>query len=59
MVSGGFDAGVTMIVQPAASAGAILRAPMASGKFHGVIARQGPTGWWWTTMRALPAGLWR
>ena len=33
-----------MIVQPAASAGPILRVPIASGKFQGVIARLGPTG---------------
>ena len=31
-------AGLTIIVQPAATAGPILRVPMAAGKFHGVIA---------------------
>ena len=56
MVSGVFDAGLAMIVQPAASAGAILRAPMASGKFHGVIARVGPTGWRTVTRRERPSG---
>jgi hypothetical protein len=29
---------LTIIVQPAAIAGPILRVPIASGKFHGVIA---------------------
>ena len=38
MVSGVSWAGLTIMVQPAASAGPILRVPMASGKFHGVIA---------------------
>jgi hypothetical protein len=32
------------MVHPAATAGAILRVAMASGKFHGVVSRQGPTG---------------
>ena len=41
MVSGVSSAGLTMIVQPAASAGPILRVPIASGKFHGVIGQ----GW--------------
>ena len=31
-------AGLMTIVQPAATAGPILRVPMAAGKFHGVIA---------------------
>ena len=38
MVSGVSCAGLTIIVQPAAIAGPILRVPIASGKFHGVIA---------------------
>ena len=38
MVRGVSWAGLTIIVQPAAKAGPILRVPMASGKFHGVIA---------------------
>ena len=38
MVSGVSWAGLTIIVQPAATAGPILRVPIASGKFHGVIA---------------------
>ena len=44
IVSGVSSAGLTTIVQPAAMAGPILRVPMASGKFHGVMNRQGPTG---------------
>ena len=38
IVSGVSCAGLTIIVQPAAIAGPILRVPIASGKFHGVIA---------------------
>ena len=44
VVSGVSSAGFTTTVQPAASAGAILRVAIASGKFHGVISRHGPTG---------------
>ena len=36
--SGVCCAGLTTIVQPAATAGPILRVPIAIGKFHGVIA---------------------
>jgi hypothetical protein len=32
-------------VQPAAIAGATLRAIISAGKFHGVIAATTPTGW--------------
>jgi hypothetical protein len=35
---------LTSIVHPAASAGAALRAIIAIGKFHGVIAAHTPTG---------------
>ena len=49
--SGVFDAGRTMKVQPAASAGAALRVIMALGKFHGVMAAHTPTGWRMTLMR--------
>ena len=42
IVSGVSSAGLTTIVQPAAMAGPILRVPMASGKFHGVMNRHGP-----------------
>ena len=38
MVSGVSWAGLTIMVQPAASAGPILRVPIAKGKFHGVMA---------------------
>ena len=38
IVSGVCCAGFMTIVQPAARAGPILRAPIAAGKFHGVIA---------------------
>jgi len=44
-------AGLTTIVQPAAIAGPILRVPIASGTFHGVISRQGPTGCFMTSRR--------
>ncbi len=43
-VSGVSSAGLATTVQPAASAGAILRAIIAAGKFHGVIAATTPTG---------------
>ena len=33
-----------MVVQPAASAGAIFRVAIAAGKFHGVINSETPTG---------------
>ncbi|MND04514.1 hypothetical protein D3C83_248270 [compost metagenome] len=45
-----------MQVQPAASAGPILRVPIAAGKFHGVISTDTPTGWYCTRMRLAPLG---
>jgi hypothetical protein len=39
-----------------ASAGAILRVAIASGKFHGVIRKHGPTGCCETIMRPCPRG---
>ena len=42
--SGVSDAGLMTILQPAASAGAALRAIMALGKFQGVMAATTPTG---------------
>ena len=42
--SGVSAAGFSTTAQPAASAGATLRAIMALGKFHGVIAATTPTG---------------
>ena len=56
MVSGVRPAGLTTIVQPAAMAGAILRVPMASGKFQGVIIRHGPTGCFSVSRRVAPLG---
>ncbi len=56
IVSGVCWAGLTTIVQPAATAGPILRVPMASGKFHGVTNRQGPTGFLMVSSRLPPAG---
>jgi hypothetical protein len=56
VVSGVSVAGLTIIVQPAAIAGAILRVAMASGKFHGVMNSDGPTGRLCTISRALPSG---
>jgi hypothetical protein len=49
-------AGLTTTVQPAASAGPILRVPIAIGKFHGVMSRHGPTGCRMTTTREPPPG---
>ena len=54
--SGVCAAGFTTIVHPAATAGPILRVPMAIGKFHGVMSRHGPTGWRITRNRAAPSG---
>ena len=42
--SGVSSLGLSITVQPAARAGAIFRAPIANGKFHGVIAAHTPTG---------------
>jgi hypothetical protein len=52
-------AGFQTIVQPAAIAGPTLRVPIAVGKFHGVMKKQGPTGWRMTStlLAALPASL--
>ncbi|EXI65992.1 MAG: hypothetical protein AW08_02731 [Candidatus Accumulibacter adjunctus] len=55
-VSGVCSAGLTTTVQPAASAGASLRVIIASGKFHGVIAAQTPTGWRIVSRRRSFAG---
>ena len=57
VVSGVSSAGLTTTVQPAASAGAILRVAIASGKFHGVIRNAGPTGLCETVARPVPSGL--
>jgi hypothetical protein len=42
--SGVCSAGLSMIVQPAASAGAIFQAAIISGKFQGIIWPTTPTG---------------
>ena len=55
--SGVCCAGLTTIVQPAATAGPTLRVPIASGKFQGVIKRQGPTAWRIVIRRLAPFGL--
>ena len=54
--SGVWAAGFTTNVQPAAKAGATLRAIIAFGKFHGVMAATTPTGCFSTTMR-LPGAI--
>ena len=54
--SGVCVAGLTTIVQPAAIAGPILRVPMASGKFQGVMNRQGPTACFIVSSREAPFG---
>lgn len=56
VVSGVRSAGLMTTVQPAASAGAILRVAIASGKFHGVMSSTGPTGCCDTIMRPVPSG---
>ncbi len=56
VVSGVSSAGLITTVQPAASAGAILRVAIANGKFHGVIRKHGPTGCCETIMRPVPSG---
>ena len=50
-------AGLSTMVQPAASAGPALRVIIAFGKFHGVIAATTPIGCLITTMRLSDAGL--
>lgn len=43
-------------MQPAASAGPILRVAMAAGKFQGVTSTATPMGWRSTRIRLLPPG---
>ena len=54
--SGVAFAGLQTTVQPTASAGAILRASIAFGKFQGVMQATTPTGWRMTTMRLSASG---
>lgn len=56
MLNGVCWAGLTTTVQPAESAGPIFRIPMASGKFHGVTSRHGPTGWRIVCIRVRASG---
>ena len=58
MLSGVCLAGLTTMVQPAATAGPILRVPMAMGKFQGVMNRHGPTGCCMVSTRPAPCSLW-
>jgi hypothetical protein len=55
-VSGVSSAGLSTTVHPAARAGAILRVAIASGKFHGVMSSEGPTGRMRTSSRLAPSG---
>jgi hypothetical protein len=55
-VSGVSRAGLSTVVQPAASAGPSLRVAIAAGKFHGVMRSATPIGCRATTMRLSPAG---
>ena len=56
MVSGVSLAGLSTTVQPAASAGPILRVAIAAGKFHGVTSTATPAGRCCATTRAPEAG---
>ena len=55
-VSGVSLAGLSTTVQPAASAGPILRVAIAAGKFQGVTSTLTPTGWRSTRIRLAPDG---
>ena len=55
-VSGVSSAGLSTTVQPAASAGPILRVAIAAGKFHGVISSEMPIGACETSIRFVPPG---
>ena len=54
-VSGVYGDGLSTTVLPARSAGAIFQKDRATGKFHGVMAATGPSGWRWTSTRAAPS----
>src|SRR5688572_8101507 len=49
-------AGLTTIVHPAATAGPILRVPIARGQCQGVIISDGPTGCFIVSSRPWPFG---
>ena len=55
-VRGVSPAGFKIIVQPAATAGPILRVAIPAGKFHGVISSETPIGWCVTKILLSPAG---
>ena len=55
-LSGASIGGTTITEQPAARAGAILRAGSSDGKFHGANAATGPIGSRRTVIRM--SGLW-
>ena len=55
-VSGVSVAGFKIIVQPAATAGPILRVAMPAGKFQGVIRIERPIGWCVTNILLSPDG---
>ena len=55
-VSGVSSAGLSTTVQPAASAGPILRVAIAAGKFQGVISSAIPIGACATSIRFAPLG---
>src|SRR5699024_820667 len=52
-LAGVWLAGFSTTVHPAANAGANFRVIIETGKFHGVIAATGPTGWLTTWIRLL------
>ncbi|MCY1365300.1 hypothetical protein D9M69_521400 [compost metagenome] len=54
-VPGVSSAGLMTTLQPAASALASLRAGRLAGKFHGVKAATGPTGWRITDCERMPS----
>ena len=56
-VRGVSRAGLRIIVHPAAIAAPALRVAIASGKFHGVMSRHGPTGLCFTSIWFLPSGV--
>jgi hypothetical protein len=55
-VSGVSEAGLRIMVHPAAMAGPILRVAMAAGKFQGVISTDTPIGWWMAMIFLSPPG---
>ncbi|CAB5121818.1 unannotated protein [freshwater metagenome] len=55
-VNGVSVAGFKIIVQPAATAGPILRVAIPAGKFQGVMRIERPIGWCVTNIRLSPDG---